>query len=214
MEPENWNYGNGSQRHNGRLLPTAPAPSPVTASPALSRASLGFGKLNAEGLAGTPERHLQCMKAYDVLPAPSGDSRNSTGNPPVNPFLPVRVSPLSGRVRGRRRRHPSINSLHQFVPRAAKSFPQARSDRDSRLRAASLDPLKVGAVDLGKLAELLLRETRFCPQTGEISAEDIRRRHPSSLTIPAPQGRRIYAAFSLLMPRDPDWLPLPCRRTP
>ena len=206
MEPENWNHRDGDRRHNGRLLPTAPAPFPVTASPALNRESHGFGKLIAEGFAGIPERHLQCMKAYDDLPAPSGDRRNSTGNPLVNLFLPARVSPLFGPHRGRRRRPPSINALHQLVPRATESFPQARSNRDSGLRTACLDPLEVGAVNLRKLAELLLRETRVCPQTGEISAEEIRRRHPSSLTILASQRRRISAAFSLRIPDRPAWL--------
>jgi len=139
----------------------------------------------------------------DRLSAPFGDSRHDTSSSPPDFTLPARVSPRSRPRRHRRQPISSINSLHQLVPRAAESFPQARSDRDSRLRATSLDPLEVGAVDLSKLAELLLRETRFCPQTGEISAEDMRRRHPSSLTIPARYGRRIYAAFSLRDLRSP-----------
>jgi len=131
----------------------------------------------------------------DALPTRAGGSQTEAWNP----IPPAQMSPHCKPERDRERMQPasSVNPLHQLVPRATESLTQARSHRHSRLRAASLHPLKVGAVDLGKLAQLLLRETRFCPQTGEISAEDIRRRHPSSLTIPVRYGRRIYAAFSL-----------------
>ena len=170
-----------ARRGSGRLLPPAPNTSP------------------GRGTSFFQSRAAKRPKAgrRDRLSAPFADSRRDTNRPPPDFTLPARVS-LRSRPRGYRRRfRSSINPLHQLVPRAAESFPQACSDRDGRLRVAALDPLKVGAVDLGKLAELLLRETRFRPQTGEISAEDIRRRHPCSLTIPASQGRRIYAAFFL-----------------
>ena len=187
---KSWTSEAGGRIGNGRLLPRADNTLPYHG------ASFSQPRAHRRPKAGRRYR----------LSAQSGDSRRDTSSPPPDFTLPARVSPRSGPLRDRRRRHPSINSLHQLVPRAAESFPQARSDRDSRLRAASLDPLKVGAINLGKLAKPLLREARLCPQTREISAEGIRRRHPPSLTISALEGRRIYAAFSLLIPSRTAWL--------
>ena len=168
----------------------------------------------SEHVASCPRSRISSGQRADrrhILPAPFGDSRRDAISPSPDFTLPARVSLRSRRRRHRRRLRSSINSLHQLVPRAAESLTQARSNRHGWLRVSCLHPLKIGAVDLGKLAELLLRETRFCPQTGEIAAEDIRRRHPSSLTIPASQGRRISAAFSLPIPRPPASILIPAQ---
>jgi len=177
----------GGRRRSGRLLPRAPK------------------NPSGHGTAFSQPRADRRPKAgrRDMLSAPFGYSRHDTSSPPPDFTLPARVSPRSRPREHRRRLRSSINSLHQLVPRAAESLTQARSNRHGWLRVSCLDPLKKRPVDLGKLAELFLRKAGFCPQTGEIAAEDIRRRHPSSLTIPALEGRRIYAAFSLRDLRSP-----------
>jgi len=144
-----------------------------------------------------------------ILSAPSEGSRTDTGNTLVIPGSCTLASAPSELRSGRKPNGASVDSLHQLVPRAAESLTEARSNRNGRLRVACFHPLEVGPVDLGQLAEMLLREARFCPQAGEIPAKDIRRRHPSSLTIPTSERRRIYAAFCLRIPQGPASLEWP-----
>jgi len=185
---KSWISAARARRGNGRSLPRVPSALHGPAAHCFRPSVSGHRKAERPGLAGNSRCHLLRTNARINLPA--GDTRRDTWDP----IPTARVSSLCWPRRRRRRSAPSINSLHQLVPRAVESSPQTRSNRNRRLRTSSLKPLEVGAVDLREFTNLL---GLFL--SGDVVVHALVRLFPSRISRSKASERRTSAKRSELV---------------
>ncbi len=64
-----------------------------------------------------------------------------------------------------------VDMGEQIAPRGLQGLAKAQQDVERGVRRSRLDPLEVGAVDLGRLAKLLLGQSRAVAELGDILPE-------------------------------------------
>jgi hypothetical protein len=68
----------------------------------------------------------------------------------------------------------SIETVQETIPATAEGTAQSDQDGQRGTEASRLDGLQIPGGDFGPLSKLLLRQTRFGPQTLQVAAKKIK----------------------------------------